>query len=259
MKYTALSVVYDRLIGVDYDRWLRYVWQLLARCGLQPKKALDLACGSGEMAVRLARLGVDVTGVDASCDMLAVAEAKLREAGLPCLLIQQDMRKLELPEEYDLVICCCDSLNYILSPRALQKVFKNVNRCLRPGGLFIFDLNTRYKLANVYGTSSYGVNTPEASYILETDYEPASRICDMHLTMFLPEDGRYRKVEEKHRQRAYPTRFILQALRRAGLCPLAVHDDYRFRLPRKHTERLVFAAAKLASSSGGSGGSGPTA
>jgi SAM-dependent methyltransferase len=258
MKYTALSACYDNLIGVDYDRWLRYILQVLERCGRRPKKVLDLACGSGEMAIRLARLGMDVTGVDASCHMLAVAEAKLRDGGFSCLLIQQDMRQLALPAKYDLVICCCDSLNYVLSPRALQKVFRNVGRCLRPGGLFIFDLNTCYKLANVYGTSAYGVNTPTASYILETDYDPANRICHMELTMFLPEDGLYRKFEEKHRQRAYPTRFILQALRRAGLCPLTVHDDYRFRPPRKRSERLVFTA-KLAFSSGGRGGSGPTA
>lgn len=258
MKYTALSAFYDSLMEVDYDRWLRYVRKAVARYGLKPKRVLDLACGSGEMTIRLARLGMDVTGVDASCHMLAVAEAKLRDAGFACLFIQQDMRQLELQDTYDLAICCCDSLNYILSPRALKRVFKRVSNCLRPGGLFIFDLNTDYKLANVYGDSSYGVNAPDVSYILETCYDPSTKICQMDLTMFLPEDGRYLKVEENHRQRAYSTRFITRALIRAGLQPMTVHDDYRFRSPRKRSERLVFAAARLASPSSGSGGCGPT-
>lgn len=73
-----------------------------------------------------------IIGLDSSEDMLMMA----REKNLPgVLLIQQDMRELELPDEVDAVYCVCDGMNYLLEPQDLQRVFTRVKRFLKAGGV----------------------------------------------------------------------------------------------------------------------------
>ncbi|MGI6037189.1 MAG: class I SAM-dependent DNA methyltransferase [Limnochordia bacterium] len=238
--YSVLSAYYDGLIGVDYDLWLSYIQRVLAEYGLdKPGQVLDLACGTGEMTLRLARLGWDVTGVDVSIDMLAMAENKLRAQGLSAAFLHQDMRFLATPGSFDLVLCCCDALNYLLSPWQLQRTFQRVRSCLRPGGLFIFDLNTPYKLAHVYGNSSFGINFDDYSLIMECDYND-DQVCHIELTFFLPQGGLYRKITEDHYQRAYSQGEVLDLLRQTGWQPLHQHADYSFQRPGERTERMVF-------------------
>ena len=78
--YHALAVSYDRLTNdVDYKATVDFYMQLLQREGLKPKTAVDLACGTGSVAIILADMGMQVTGVDMSEEMLTVAVQKAQE------------------------------------------------------------------------------------------------------------------------------------------------------------------------------------
>lgn len=69
----------DQTLG----RWLRgVVWRELEHAFQPGDTALDLGCGTGEDALRLAQRGVNVIATDASAGMLSVAEAKARRAGV---------------------------------------------------------------------------------------------------------------------------------------------------------------------------------
>ena len=80
------------------------------------RQVLDLACGTGNMAIRLAKRGYKVTGVDSSKDMLDVARDKAAREGLCLSFVQQDMRYLESEKQFDAAVCLFDSLNYLLEP-----------------------------------------------------------------------------------------------------------------------------------------------
>lgn len=214
--YGVLAGYYDELMDeIDYDLWCDYVLGLVA-CGdtaegsksgaevvggsapgglvaAKPKgygkigsRVLDLACGTGQFAYRLGQRGFVVTAVDISSEMLAVAEAKARSLNLEISFFRQDMRQLQLPKCYDLVVCLCDSLNYLLEVDDLTATFSGVARVLEPGGHFVFDLNTEHKLATVYGDNTYAADLGDYAYIWENEYQPDTKLCYMDLAFFVP-------------------------------------------------------------------------
>ena len=69
--YHNLAFSYDRLTNdVDYQATVDFYWQILEEEGLFPETAVDLACGTGSVALILAKKGLQVTAVDMSEDML---------------------------------------------------------------------------------------------------------------------------------------------------------------------------------------------
>ena len=75
--YQALAVSYDRLTNdVDYGATVDFYYEILKREGLNPRTAVDLACGTGSVTKLLAQRGLSVIGVDLSEDMLTQALQK---------------------------------------------------------------------------------------------------------------------------------------------------------------------------------------
>lgn len=127
---------------------------------------LDLACGTGTLAIALTKQGCRVIGLEQSEAMLAVARQKAQRSelyfsegltGIESMgtggespfqpeirlnWLNADMRRFQLPLSVDVTLCYSDSLNHLLSPADLEKCFQCVFQSLRPGGLFLFDLNT---------------------------------------------------------------------------------------------------------------------
>ena len=152
--YEALAGCYDALTGdVQYEKRAAYLCRLLRRAKREIRCVLDLACGTGTMTCLLAERGYDMIGVDLSEDMLAEAMNKsfdLPEEQRP-LFLQQSMTALRLYEPADAAVCCLDSLNYLTDPKAVQRTFRRVRESLQPGGIFVFDVNTVYKLEQLDG------------------------------------------------------------------------------------------------------------
>jgi len=105
-------------------------------------KILDLACGHGRHANRLARLGYLVTGVDRSREFLdlAVEDAKQRKAMVTYLC--KDVRKYMVVKEYDRIIHLFSSFGYFTDAEN-EQVLKNIAASLKPGGLFCLDIPNR--------------------------------------------------------------------------------------------------------------------
>jgi SAM-dependent methyltransferase len=154
MAYEVLSSAYDLLTrDVDYDSIAASIVRLLQKHGVNSGTVLDLACGTGTLSYLLAKEGYEVIGIDSSAEMLSVADFKRDDAGdidQP-IFIMQDMRKLDLFGTVDACICMLDSVNYILEPEDLLKVFRRVHLFLDPGGIFLFDINTPLHFNTVEG------------------------------------------------------------------------------------------------------------
>ena len=65
------------------------------------------------------------------------------------------MRSFELYGTVGAVVCCLDSINYLLCEKDVQTTFSLVHNYLDPDGLFLFDVNTPYKFENIYGDNAY--------------------------------------------------------------------------------------------------------
>ncbi|WP_322894555.1 MULTISPECIES: bifunctional 2-polyprenyl-6-hydroxyphenol methylase/3-demethylubiquinol 3-O-methyltransferase UbiG [unclassified Yoonia] len=110
------------------------------------KDVLDLGCAGGFMAEALAQRGANVTGIDPAADAIDAARRHAKAEGLR---IGYDTGVGEaLPYEdasFDAVVCV-DVLEHVAD---LGKVLAEVGRCLRPGGLFLFDTINRNPIARL--------------------------------------------------------------------------------------------------------------
>lgn len=246
MMYEGFASVYDRLMAdVDYDGWAAYVLALAQKHGVSVAKAVDAACGTGNLTLALAARGVSMTGADLSPEMLAIASGKARTRGFSVPFVRQDMQNLRLHRPVDAVFCACDGVNYLTKPAEVSAFFAAAFAALRPGGGLFFDVSTEAKLQKTLGDNCLGSDDEAVSYLWQNHYDPTARLLQMDLTFFLREaDGRYRRFSETHIQRAHALDELTGRLAAAGFSGVAAYGDRTFAKPRAAEARIHIAATR---------------
>lgn len=243
-SYTDFAYIYDKLIDQDYEKWADYIEEIFKINGKKPGLVLDLGCGTGSITNILAKRGYDMIGVDLSPDMLNVAREKAAEEGLDVLYLCQDIREFELYGTVDAIICTLDVLNYITEPNELEHVFELVKNYLNPDGIFIFDINTEYKLKNILGNNTFINEENGIFYTWENEY--VEKISNQYLTFFAEtKDGLYERFDETHVQRAYTTHEIRDKLLKNQLTFEAEYKLFTFEKPDCNCEKLVIVSKCL--------------
>jgi SAM-dependent methyltransferase len=153
-----------------------------------------------------------VIGVDRSEAMLNVARRKSARVRW----VRQELERLRLDVRADVVTCHFDALNHVLEVDGLQRVFVNVSRILRPGGLFQFDLNTRFMLEWLSASEKLFRLGPHA-FMAHNEFDATSGIATFHQLWFVKQGRLFRKIEVSVRERAFDDAEIRNTLRSAGL------------------------------------------
>lgn len=182
-------------------------------------RLLDVACGEGSFAIEMAKQGWNVTGVDQSEEMLRLARHRAKESKQKIDYLKQDMRYIDFNNEFDMVTCWYDSLNYMITNDDLQSSFNNIARALKPSGWFLFDMNTIYGLAVRWQQRNCYVQQ-ETSDLLElhrTSYDFEKRLAAVKITWFVKVSEVWEKYEERHVERAFSLQEIEDCLNYAGL------------------------------------------
>jgi ubiquinone/menaquinone biosynthesis C-methylase UbiE len=249
----GVMAIYQRFAriyaGGDYREFSRRMCEhlpgALKALRVSPNTVLDLACGEGTFAVAATELGYSLTGLDLSEDMLGFAQERARSAGLKVNFVQGDMRSIPFTRGFDLVTCWFDSLNYILEPKQLVRVFEGVARALRKNGLFMFDMNTVYGLAvNWRENPCYvGVDKEDVFEVHRQEYNFETSIATMHITAFTKEAEAWTRIDEDHQERAYTQREIHDCLKDSGFQVLASWGSFRDRSePTSESGRIWYVA-----------------
>lgn len=247
MTYGRFAYLYDQLMeDVPYDKWLEITKTYGEKYQISGKKLLDIACGTGELSCRFASLGFDVTGVDLSEDMLAVAKAKTEAEGLKVPFYQQNMAELEGLEKFDYVTIFCDSLNYLSSEQDIISTFDGVAQHLTDQGLFLFDVHSTYKMEHIFKDQTFTLIDEDICYIwncFEGDY-PLS--IEHELTFFVNDhkSGKYERIEEFHSQRTFPIEQYETWLEQSGFEILHILGDFDNRPVKDQSERILFIVRK---------------
>ncbi len=239
-SFTLIAQYYDRLMSqVDYGAWCNYITEIFAQARRPVQDVLDLACGTGNLTRELLARGYRVVGLDASEEMLAVAREKL--PGVEFFL--GDFLSWGLERDFDAVVCIYDSLNNLLSDDDMISAFRETCSHLRPGGVFVFDLNTVYGLKRYWGdavkvTESDGLLSVWRTRFVKPD------ISELRISVFAEDAGAWRRLDELHLERGYTASRILKFLGIAGFKRSRAFHHMTALPPTRKTGRITFVAIK---------------
>jgi SAM-dependent methyltransferase len=153
--------------GPTYDeRWTRMAAEGRGIHGeadfvqsLGPTSVLDAGCGTGRVAVELARRGVDVVGVDLDPSMLAQARHKRPDL----TWVMDDLAAVDLAREFDAVVLAGNVMIF-LTPGTEAAVVANMARHVRPGGALVAGFQLQ---ASGLGLDAYDRHCEEAGLVLD--------------------------------------------------------------------------------------------
>jgi len=193
-----------------------------ARLGQKSCPILELGCGTGRVALPLARHGSTVIGIDRSASMLARGRMKVKRArqGARVKLIRGDIRHLPFPDKsFELVMAPYGILQSLLDEKLLAATLTDVRRVLTRDGIFGLEL-----VADLPACGPHG----KPIVLIESVKQDRRK----HITRFEQEfvEGRGRSVTRKKFSLAFRTLSVpqmVQRLEKAGLEVSALLGDYQ--------------------------------
>jgi SAM-dependent methyltransferase len=228
--YEFLPLIYDRwqkTYGADYSSLiLPRLLATLRRYHSPTQTMVDIACGTGTLALMMAQRGWTVWGVDASERMVNEAQQKIRSKRWAITILRQDMRAICLPVKVGLATSMFDSVNHILTRRDLLRVFRGVQRALEPGGHFIFDVNNELCFERLW-TRTETVNHRDFTIIMQNRYDRRRKMAYSFVTIFLRSGNRYRRLREIVRERCFAHKEVHDLLEEAGFV-VVEGEDFNF-------------------------------
>ncbi|RBP46829.1 class I SAM-dependent DNA methyltransferase [Garciella nitratireducens] len=244
--YQQFAQVYDILMmeDIDYFKWAKYLEEIFDYWKCKPKNIIDLACGTGNITISLAQMGYDMVGIDISQDMLAIAEQKARKLSIDIQWLHQDMKRFQGFRDRDAIICVCDGMNYILKENDLKEIFSRIYSSLRKNGIFVFDMNSKYKIEKIFAGQTFAYGGEKVSYIWENYYDKEENIIDYELSFFVKRGEYYQRFDEFHQQKAYSIEKIIRILQEVGFQNIDYYHAFSLDKPVSTSERIQYVAQK---------------
>ena len=210
-EYEYLAKYYDYLLGDEeaFNFWLEYI------NAKDYHTVLELASGSGVLAGILKKQGKEVTASDISKEMKEVATNNFDGEYLILNMIDFDLHK-----KYDLILCVCDSINY-LHDEELEQMFKSVYKHLNDGGRFIFDMHNPKRLKEFDEEYIEEGQIDENVYYQWTiNSDTFDRTVNEHFTFYTTEG----MIKEQHTQNVFEVDDVKTKLENVGLESEVVMD-----------------------------------
>lgn len=244
MAYDEFASIYDRLINedIDYEKISEKLKNIIENYNVECKDYLDLACGTGNVAERIAGKFENTYCADLSEEMIKKAEAKFKKNNIDAKFFCKDMSNFNLNKEFDFISCVLDSSNYIIEDEDFENYINCVYNHLKDKGIFVFDINSYYKLSVILGNNTYIHNEEDIFYSWENVFE--DDVANMYLTFFVKRGELFEKFEETHFERAYKENYIERVLSWCGFEILEKFDGYSDDSVNEKSERILYVVRK---------------
>ena len=247
-SYGDFAYYYDSLTeNVDYNKRCEYIRGLLAENGIGEGILLDLACGTGTVSLILSEMGYDVLGVDASEEMLSVAQEKKMESGADVIFLCQRMEELDLFGTINACVSTLDSINHVTDAETVKEIFRRVSLFMEDKGVFVFDVNTPYKHREILGDNTFVYDTDEV-YCVWQNSTDENLLTKVSLDIFEKDeddDETYYRYCEEFAEKAYDLDDIRKWLEDCKFEVTAVYEEMTRDSVKADTQRAVFVAKKI--------------
>jgi SAM-dependent methyltransferase len=233
-----LAYIHDAGFGSFAEAAAVELTGLLQAAQVTRGRIVELGCGSGIQAERMASAGYDVTGFDISPDMVALARRRVPRATFRCA----SFLDVEIPACVA-VTAVGEIFNYLFdrrnSPARLKGLFRRVRDALPRGGLFLFDVATVGRVPGLRAKN----HTEGADWacLYEAEEDPRTRTLTRRISTFRRAGEQYQRSNEVHRLRLYEKRELLQPLRELGFRVRTLAGYARLKFPPGY---VGFAAVK---------------
>ncbi len=215
-----------------------------ARSSSRRPRLLEPACGSGRLALEMARRGWRVAGFDGNPRMIAFAQQRLAAAGLrPKPRLWEDwMQSFTLPEGvkggFDLAHCLVSTFKYLRTEKDAAECLRRVAAALRPGGLFLLGLHLTDYLSGREEHERWVAKREGVEVICNTHTWPAdakARVEELRTRLKVTDAGRTHVQETRWQFRTYNAAQLKSLLKKVPELELViVHDfTYDFTAPRQ--------------------------
>ena len=190
---------YPEIFGQQLLLWLQ-------RNGLQPKTALDLACGTGILCEILHQSGITAAGMDFSQGMIDIARQRNPEISYAVA----DMITYCPEEKFDLVTCTGDAINHIGALSDVERIFQNVYAYLQDDGYFVFDILNEQEVSD---SEPFEMDFSDTIRVWFQMTRPGDKQVNLKIRVF--ENGSL-SFEENIRETIHDPAMICDLLRRCG-------------------------------------------
>ncbi len=215
---------------------------------LRGSKVLDLGCGEGRISMRLARRGYQVTGLDFSHTVLNKANKIALCSHLNIKWIQQDMREIDIHNQYDAVISIFTSFGYFEEESDDRKVLQSIYKALKSDGKLLIDLENIFfisRAAQIYGGEvMYRPIENYRGWVEETtDFDPVDQRVKIKLRFWLPKYKAIKTAQASYR--AYTLVELRNLLISIGFVIYGVYGDFKLNEYSLDSERMIVLCGKV--------------
>jgi ubiquinone/menaquinone biosynthesis C-methylase UbiE len=249
-NYEALALIYDEVMqDIDYEDWADYIDELIQEHHPDAISVLELACGTGKLALSLDELDCyDITASDKSEAMLNIGRLKGDYLKSSIRWEVVDYFNIRLKDTFDVVMTLFDSLNYILVDQNIVDVLNEAYKVLNKNGLFIFDFTTpAHSEKYADKMNDQGVTPDNYRFVRRSYYLPAEKLHynEFDIEKLSADHGevleRYREV---HRQRAYRLSDMKTLIEKTKFEFLAAYDDFDITDADDNSSRITVVLKK---------------
>ena len=215
---------YPEAFGQQLLKWLQ-------KDGIQPKSAMDLACGTGILCRILKDSGMDAAGMDFSSGMIQIA----RQSNPDIPFCVADMITFCPETCFDLVTCTGDAINHIEDLTDVEKIFQNVYDYLSCGGHCVFDILNENEVST---SEPFEMDFTDTTKVWFQMTRPAENKVNLKIKVF--ENGSL-AFEENIRETIHNPETICRLLEKCGFKEITCRDRL---LPENNPGTTWFVTAR---------------
>lgn len=244
--YTSLADIYDVVMSdVDYETWADYIDEIIITHNPGASQLLELACGTGTIALSLEELDCyNITATDGSDDMIRVAKKKGASVNSEIQFEVMDFNNIKNDHLYDVVYLIFDSINYLKEENQILKLHHDVKNILAPSGIFIYDFTTprNSRKAVKYLDNDFHSIGNSFRYQRESSYDAKNQI---HTNIFQIEQLKKKGetvtdiFKEIHRQKIYTQEYIRSLIEKTEFTILEAYDGFQLLPAHKNSLRIT--------------------